>query len=435
MSIAIAAIMMFVGNMKVLVSRIKLCIVQIFVESLVFNKKKMRRILNYLLLASVSLSISCNHLSNSAMSDYSNVTQIQYDDTAEEVIEIDQVVDSCDFVRLETLKANLIGRIDQLLLNDKYIVVVDKHVAQSIFVFDNNGLYLNRISRLGNGHAEYLMINHVAINERNEICILDNAKEQMMFFDIKGKLLSSKHFPFRAKSVEFLGNDNLLFRVENCYAERGYKEIEKSCYVLTDTKGEIVYTFGEDHSYKNPTFQSYSDEVLKFDGRVFGRLDHGNTIYEFEKDSVRARCELSLKEKELYAPTVEDMSTPGVYKEKRLKDPSFSGFFFFCKDYSCYKLMFPERMKLYTWFFRTNGTERILTLSTESDDPILSSFYNPIARFNDNTLVQDISPLSLLSKKDVIMEKSIIENLDKLFEDLTLEDNPVLFFYTFDFNK
>ena len=215
------------------------------------------------------------------MSDYSNVTQIQYDDTAEEVIGIDQVVDRFNYVRLETHKANLIGKIDQLLLSDTYIVVVDKHVAQSIFVFDNKGHYLNCISRLGNGPAEYLMINHAAINERNEICILDNAKERITFFDIEGKLLFSKHLPFRAKSVEFLGNDNLLFRVENCYAERGYKEIEKSCYVLTDTEGEIVYTFGEDHSYKNPTYQSYSDEVLKFDGRVFGRLDHGNTIYEF----------------------------------------------------------------------------------------------------------------------------------------------------------
>ena len=148
-----------------------------------------------------------------------------------------------------------------------------------------------------------------------------------------------------------------------------------------------------------------------------------------------ARFELSLKKKKLYAPTVEDMSTPGVYKEKRLKDPSFSGFFFFCKDYSCYKLMLPERMKLYTWFFHTNETERILTLSTESDDPILSSFYNPIARYKDNTLVQDISPVSLLSRKDEILEKSNIENLDKLFENLSLEDNPILFFYTFVFNK
>ena len=39
----------------------------------------MKRILNYMLYTSLLLSISCNHLSNSAEADYSNVTQIQYD--------------------------------------------------------------------------------------------------------------------------------------------------------------------------------------------------------------------------------------------------------------------------------------------------------------------------------------------------------------------
>lgn len=395
----------------------------------------MRRILSMTLYFSLSLSISCNHLSKSAFADYSNVTQIEYDKDSENVIGIDQIIDSCKFVRLKTDKTYLIGKIDQVLLCDSFIIVIDKHIAQSIFVFDYDGNFINRISRLGNGPGEYLIINHVAINDRKEVCILDNAKERITIFDIKGKMLDAKHLPFRGKSVEYLGNDNLLFRVENCYAETGYKEIEKSCFVLTDIKGNIKYTFGDDHSYRNPSYQSYSDNIYKYNGELFGRLNHGNVLFVFDSDSVRAKLELSIKNEQIYSPTIEDMSTPGQYKNKRLQQSSFSGSYFICEDYSCFRMMFPERASIYTWFFYLNNSGKIYTLSTESTDPVLACFNNPLARWRDNTLVQDISPTVLLSRKKEILENSIIGEVESLFDGLSLEDNPVLFFFFINLNK
>lgn len=396
----------------------------------------MKRLLNYLFLASLSLSISCNHLSNSAQADYSNVTQIQYDDKAENVIAIDQIVDRCSFVRLETGESNLIGRIDQILICDSLIVVVDQHVAKAIFVFNHDGKFLNRISRLGNGHGEYLLINHVAINDNKEVCILDNIKERLIKFNISGELVASQDLPFKSAKFEFLGNDNILFDVETCSPLDASVEddVEKSCYLLTDLDFNIKYTFGKDHSYKNPSFRRYSEAFLKTDGRVYGRLHLGNTIFEFDTDSVKARYELSLKNGVLYAPSIEDLSSD-LYSEKRLKEPSFSGCFLLCKDYSCYKMMFPERVRLYTWFFMSNKTGNILTLSTESDDPVLSRFNNPLVRWSDNTLVQDLSPTTLLALKEDILSKSMVENPEALFDGLTLEDNPVLFFYTFNPDK
>ena len=251
----------------------------------------MKRILNYLFLASLSLSISCNHLSNSAEADYSNVTQIQYDDKAENVITIDKIVDRCSFVRLETEKSNLIGRIDQILISDSLIIVVDKHVAKAILVFNHDGKFLNRISRLGNGHGEYLLINHVAINDKKEVCILDNIKERLLIFDITGELVASQDLPFKSAKFEFLGNDYILFDVEKCSPLDSSVEddVVKSCYLLTDLDFNIKYSFGKDHSYKNPLFQRYSEDFLKTDGIIYGRLDLGNTIFEFGTDSVKAR--------------------------------------------------------------------------------------------------------------------------------------------------
>ncbi len=98
-------------------------------------------------------------------------------------------------------------------------------------------------------------------------------------------------------------------------------------------------------------------------------------------------------------------------------------------------MLFPEREDLYTWFFKSNKTGKLLTLSTESDDAVLSRFYDPLAKWNDNTLVQVIPPTTLLSHKDEILSKSMVENPETLFDGLSLEDNPVLFFYTFNPDK
>ena len=77
----------------------------------------------------------------------------------------------------------------------------------------------------------------------------------------------------------------------------------------------------------------------------------------------------------------------------------------------------------------------MLTLSTESDDPVLYMFDNPRARYSDNTLVEEISPTFLLSHKDEVLSDSMVENPEALFDGLSLEDNPVLFFYTFNPDK
>ena len=396
----------------------------------------MKRILNYMLYVSLSLSISCNHLSNSAEADYSNVTQIQYDERAENMIAIDQIVDRCSFVRLETGQSNLIGLIDQILFCDSFIVVVDQHIAKSIFVFNHEGKFLNRISRLGNGPGEYLHINHVAINDHDEVCILDNIKGRITFFDLSGRFISSQDLPFKSLKMEFLGEDYILFDVENCIAVSGNRKIiDKSCYVLTDYEGKVKYGFGEDHSYENPSYKTYLENLLKSDGKIYLRLDHGNTVFELDQDSIKAKFEISLKHDKLYVPTIEDLSTGDGYTEIRLQMPSFSGRLFLCKDYSCYRMIFPERANLYTWFFMSNETGKMLTLSTESDDPVLYMFDNPRARYSDNTLVEEISPTFLLSHKDEVLSDSMVENPEALFDGLSLEDNPVLFFYTFNPDK
>lgn len=397
----------------------------------------MKRILNYLFFASLSLSISCNHLSNSAEADYSNVTQIQYDEKAENVIVIDQIVDHCSFVRLETEQSNLIGKIDQIIFCDSLIVVVDKRIAKSIFVFNHDGKFLNRISRIGNGPGEYLHINHVAINDNNEVCILDNIKGRITFFDITGRFVSSQDLPFKSLKMEFLGDDYILFDVEKCDAVSGNRKvIEKSCYVLTDYEGNVKYGFGEDHSYENPSYKVYLENLLKSDGKVYFRLYHGNTVFELDQYSIKAKFEISLKHDKLYVPTIEDLCRDDdLYTDNRLQMPSFSGTLFLCKDYSCYRMLFPERENLYTWFFMSNETGKILTLSTESDDPVLSRFENPRARWSDNSLVQELPPTFLLSHKDEILSKSMVENPEALYDGLSLEDNPVLFFYTFNPDK
>ncbi len=97
---------------------------------------------------------------------------------------------------------NLIGNIDRLLFVDNSIVVVDRHIAKAVYVFDMNGRFERQISHIGNGPKEYLAINCIFITSDNKIAIVDNMKGRTMFFDKNGRYLKSEKNDIRGSEVD-----------------------------------------------------------------------------------------------------------------------------------------------------------------------------------------------------------------------------------------
>ena len=67
----------------------------------------------------------------------------------------DELIDSVSFVKLETTDENLIGHINYLLFTKDNIIAVDRGNSKTVTVYDKQGRFLNKISRLGQAPDEY----------------------------------------------------------------------------------------------------------------------------------------------------------------------------------------------------------------------------------------------------------------------------------------
>ena len=69
----------------------------------------------------------------------------------EDHVYVQDIIDSIRYVMLETTDECLIGNISELYVDGRFIFVVDNTIYESVFVFDENGRFLNKIGRLGRG--------------------------------------------------------------------------------------------------------------------------------------------------------------------------------------------------------------------------------------------------------------------------------------------
>ncbi len=375
---------------------------------------------------------SCNHLGKSASADFSNVTQITYDTISSQKIKPDQIIANSHFVKLETDPKCLIGNVDKILFVDSSIVIVDESIGKSIYVFDMNGNFKNKVSRIGNASNEYLKLVDVFVGPESEIYIIDNAKRKLMAFESDGRFISSKDNPISNFEMNYINNNRFAIYSSFNLTANGNRKIEKTSYAIVDKNLEPIYTFGEEPHEKHPSFiMTRWRNIFRFGDKVYCTLNFGNDIYELGADSVTAKYRLAITPGQLYEPIEEDFESSTTMSEAKRGIPYFYGDFIECEDFSCFLYIMPPFNQ--RWIFYNHKTGSVMSLLKQTSDPILDFFHEPRARYGENTLVEAVSATNICMAKEYYEKKGIhSEKLDELFEGMSVDSNPVLFFYDID---
>lgn len=117
-----------------------------------------------------------------------------------------EVADSIQYIPLETTPACLVGQIDLLIPLDAALVVVDKEIARSVYLFGRDGHFLRQIGQRGEGPQEYASIEDVAIDrERGQVVLLDSGSERLLVYGLDGTFVQSVPLDCRAYDIECLG--------------------------------------------------------------------------------------------------------------------------------------------------------------------------------------------------------------------------------------
>ena len=131
----------------------------------------------------LAMAASCSRSSINERELFANADTITIDFDNPTIYEWSSFVDSISFLKLQTTDKSIIGQIDDILFMDSTIVIVDKRIAQAVFLFDYNGRYKTKLSHMGNGPKEYLNLTYVFKMSDSVVAIQDRKKRKVMCFN------------------------------------------------------------------------------------------------------------------------------------------------------------------------------------------------------------------------------------------------------------
>ena len=377
-------------------------------------------------LVSTAMAASCSHgvgnLDYGRFRPDTSVTDTVVADFREEgLLLLDDVVESVSYIRLETDPACPIGRVDRILFADSAIVIVDFRIASAVYLFDYEGHFIKQVSKPGNGPHEYLNLNYVAMTaDKRHVVIQDRMKRRFLWFDMEGNYVKTTGLAKNGGNVEYVSSDYLVHDAEGI----GGIVIpnDNSSFVMTDSALNIRYSFGEQmFSAKFNTTLEYN--LYRCGDRILGRRVLDGNIYEFREDGVHIPYHFELLPDDYSRYSYEDVDT---YFEDINNHVVLDQLFIEMDNHSYFTLMQGEK-KPYLYNHRTR---RVAGLSTTFNDPMLAFFWWPFTTCGGDCIVSVAEPYSIVSYKAVHEQVGPLpERFMELYDAVSIDDNPVLFFY------
>ena len=368
------------------------------------------------LFCSSSFLFSCSGSVKEILSDDSSCKELVADLKSDEYEEIDKILSIEDYIKLETKENCFIGTISKLIVTDSEIIVIDKKIANSVYVFNKDGSFRTKISERGRGPQEYLVISDVfLINDDKEICITDFEHERIQVFDCYGKYLRTIKNMTWFRAMESLDSCTLI-----AFDECDFMKTGKS-FVAIDYSNNIKYSFGNNIYSSIMTFGRYQNLYKFYDG-VYGTVNFENTIYKFTSDSVYACYKISTIPQIINSSKFKDdkqfldeENRMGLFNGELINTERFLMFRIHSNDYG-------DPLFVYDKY-----SEKITKVKLTLNNPI-NIFWNfPIACTKKGECYYAVSASKAINYKDFLYETYDDEQLlNKLYSSLSADSNPII---------
>jgi hypothetical protein len=344
---------------------------------------------------------------------------------------LENFYDSISFVRLETRVDNLIGKISQIVFADNLIIVVDKWNSKSICVFDRNGRFRNKIGRIGNGPGEYISIENVSlVPGKKQLAVFDGQTSRVHYFIYTGEYIGSERNQFGAGHMEFLPSGNKAFNINSFgLGNAVLKEYRNGTLLVTDTAGRVMYGAGRSFYNENKFVSVMLNSLWSFGGEVYHSPNFSNTIYHVGDSCLTVAYQLNIKGS---LPPISDNTVDEIKEKVKNKKPFFNGELIILKDLVCINIfvLAPVGNPLVIY---SKAAKKAYYTTGGGNHPFHDFIWNisPQARYGDNTLVFDIPSFVINNRREAfnaVKDANHRKILDELYDGLTEDDNPVLFF-------
>lgn len=308
------------------------------------------KFLTFLILSTILIT-SCNKIKNQ-----NTGTIINLNKNIQNHIKYSYFTDSISYIPLETNDSCLIAKVKDIQMTDSFIFVLDQK-QPVIFVFNQNGQFVNKIDRQGQGPGEYGWITQFYYNKhRNSISVCSAAGScKIIEYNINGDFINEFYTNYFVGDLyQFPNGDYLLSRI-------GRTDKPKTALILCDSKGSIkkeILSYKKEYaidSSDNWELEVYNNSI----NFISPQLD--NVIYTYDNDTLKRTIKFE----------IQPVPTKDFYKTRY--DVLGLGPYFF-------RTVYKESSKwIYLTYYSTEKGLRILLYNKETSEFVIGEdTYNDI---------------------------------------------------------
>jgi hypothetical protein len=195
----------------------------------------------------------------------SGTTDFRIDITNPANLSIKDMWDKIELVPLETTEECMISSLTDVVYRDNIYYVLDEQQS-SLFLFSDDGKYINKIQRQGRGPGEYMMLYDFEINPFTGNIELLNPRGEILVYDRDCNFIEKTSIPLRASHffTNLSPEEVILYSIYEDkkihYLVRGCDSIYKSEYSFLDYIAGTQIISG-----KRSPFYRNGDEVYFLD--------------------------------------------------------------------------------------------------------------------------------------------------------------------------
>mgnify|MGYP000205664866 FL=1 len=184
--------------------------------------------------------------------------------------------DSIKYINLETTDSCLIGEITDMAISADRMFVFDKR-RQTVWVFNQEGEFLSKIFKQGNGPGEYIRIVQFEYDEKNDQIVLLTWGSQLLYYTPEGEFLKTVKLGFSLTPSDF----KILPQGGFIFSQAGWDKPTAGIYYVNDSGKEeqILVKRKENHLvYINSDW-----ELCSYDSTIcFISPNFENIVYHYE---------------------------------------------------------------------------------------------------------------------------------------------------------
>lgn len=234
------------------------------------------------LIAAIGLFWQCGHKSE-LQTKNSAGQEIVLNEISNELLH--SLIDSIDFIPLETTHKSLIRSVAQLDIMDDYLYILNDDFA-SVLIYNRQGKLVNSIHNQGRGPQEYIRINGMYLDHLNHRIILsDTFSKRLLIYDSLGTFVSVIPLEIcQGHIVPFLQNH--FVHINEGIEDMLPKKMQNYNLTILNENGQIEHSILPDQT-PNPLYIDTRNNVQCLDNGeiVFSPLQSGE-IYQIGADSI-----------------------------------------------------------------------------------------------------------------------------------------------------